>query len=453
MTCNTAPLINRKLSDNFAYISKDIAITGDTKGFITVQRFLDTVVALSKQLPNNKKHIINLCGNRYLFTVVLCASALKKHANLLPSNRNIETQQRLSQRYDDTYIIHDGTDVPSSLLSIDLNESKISKISSVDQIPFIPLEQLAAISFTSGSTGDAKPNGKTWNTFFESTKINSHYMLPETIETIHLLATVPAQHMWGLETSVLMALFANVCVLDSKPLFPQDIQNLLKILPEPRMMVSTPVHLRSIIASNISFPKLETVLCATSPLTQDLAIQVEGLFKAELREVYGCSEIGSMAVRLTSEFDIWKKFKGIHFKQKEFEQIIAQTDHVNEDVILGDFIEILDKDSFRLKGRSDDMIDIAGKRGSLNEINKVLLTFPGLIDGIVFFPPQDRTVPRLVALVALKSEITKKELSNHFRKFLDPAFIPRPIIQVEKLPREDNGKLPKQILLRFYQSL
>lgn len=453
MTTSTFPLTNRKFSDNFAYLTQDNIVTGDPKGFVSSHRFIDTVIALSKQLPDDKSHVINLCGNRYLFTVVLCATVLKKHSNLLPSNRNIATQQRLSERYNDTYVIHDGSETAPSLFAIDISETGISNILSNDQVPSINLDQLAAISFTSGSTGDAKPNEKTWETFVDSTKINSRYMLPDSDETIQLLATVPAQHMWGLETSALMALFTDVCVVDSKPLFPQDIQTLLEALPEPRMMVSTPVHLRALVASNLKFPKLATVLCATSPLTQELATQVEQLFEAEMREVYGCSEIGSMAVRKTAHTEIWNKFEGIHFDRQKSDQILAHTKHVKDAATLGDFIDLIDEHHFRLKGRTDDMIDIAGKRGSLHEINKVLLSFPDLIDGIVFFPPQDRPIPRLVAIVSLKDNASKKQLADHFREYLDPAFIPRPIIKVEKLPREDNGKLPKQALLSFYQTL
>ena len=161
----------------------------------------------------------------------------------------------------------------------------------------------------------------------------------------------------------------------------------------------------------------------------------------------------AMAVRKTAHTDIWNKFEGIHFDIQESDQILAHAEHVKEAATLGDFIELIDQQQFRLKGRTDDMIDIAGKRGSLNEINKVLLSFPDLIDGIVFFPPQDRPIPRLVAIVSLKKDTPKKQLADHFREYLDPAFIARPIIQVEKLPREDNGKLPKKTLLSFYQSL
>ena len=99
------------------------------------------------------------------------------------------------------------------------------------------------------------------------------------------------------------------------------------------------------------------------------------------------------------------------------------------------------------------MVDIAGKRGSLDEINKVLQAFPGLLDGVIFCPQQERSVPRLVAVVVLKPTSSKTELVHHLRQFLDPVFLPRPLFEVQALPREDNGKLPKKVLLDFYQTL
>jgi len=55
--------------------------------------------------------------------------------------------------------------------------------------------------------------------------------------------------------------------------------------------------------------------------------------------------------------------------------------------------------------------------------------------------------------VVLKDESKKAELQAHFRQHLDAAFVPRPILLVEKLPRQENGKLNKAALVEFYQSL
>ncbi len=451
----SAPLSTRILTQNIAYIKQPLASLDNLSGFISTQQFIKHVVALAEQLPG-ARHCINLCSNRYLFMVAFCAAIIKQQTNLLPSNKNIATQQRLAERYPDTYVLHNGDcEIAAELTEFSIAEygNLTSILTNSVEVPQVPLDAIAAISFTSGSTGDAKPNIKTWRTLVESTTINRHYMIPPADNTQYLVATVPAQHMWGLETSVLMALFADVCVVDSKPLFPQDIGDLLNALPEPRLLVSTPVHLRSLVASDLHYPKLNEVLCATSPLTSELATQVEQRFNTSLREVYGCSEIGSMAIRNTANNEIWQRFNGIEFSRQQDQTILASAAHVINDAVLGDFIETVDETHFKLSGRSDDMIDIAGKRGSLNEINKVLLKFTELVDGVVFFPVQNRAIPRLVALVVLPDEISKQQVAEHFRQYVDPAFIPRPIIVVNKLPREENGKLPKQKLLSFYEEI
>lgn len=453
-TVASAPLTTRSLEQPIAYITQTLAPLAGVGGEVSTQQFLDHVHSLAAQLPD-KQHCINLCSNRYLFTVALCAAVLKQQISLLPSNKNIATQSRLAERYEATYVLHNGDcETAAELTKLDISHCALNTHTNT-QVPNIPLNTVAAISFTSGSTGDAKPNTKTWQTFVESSQINARYMLPSASahETHYMLATVPAQHMWGLETSVLLALFANVCVVDAKPLFPQDIYEALNKLPAPRVLVSTPVHLRALNASDLNFEPLSTILCATSPLTQSLAGQIEARFACQLREVYGCSEIGSMAVRNTAQTAIWQRFNGIEFTRQADDSVLASAAHVVNTAILGDFIETLDEQQFKLCGRTDDLIDIAGKRGSLNEINQVLLKFEALSDGVVFFPPQTRAVPRLVALVVLPKNSSKAALAQHFRDYLDPAFVPRPIIEVEQLPREDNGKLPKQRLLAFYEEL
>ncbi len=450
----TTPLVARQASDPIAYITQNLASLEGYKGIVRTDTFLSHVQALANQLPE-KKHIINLCGNRYHFMVSICAAVLRKQINLLPPNKNIATQRRLSERYEDAYVLHDGIDVDPELLSVDLQEIVLTsdgvELSST-AMPEVPLEQLALISFTSGSTGDSKPNEKTWRTLTDSTAINRRYMLPDNDKTYHILATVPGQHMWGLETSVLMALFSKSCVVDSKPLFPSDIQSTLAALPEPRALISTPVHLRSLAASDLQFSKTEIVLCATSPLTQTLAQDIERVFEADLHEVYGCSEVGSMALRKTAKEQEWQKFEGIHFEESD-NQVLASTDYLPIKIALSDKIAMDDTGRFKLLGRSSDMVDIAGKRGSLAEINTVLLQFEGLLDGVVIFPEQDRAVPRLAAMVVLKGGYSGEQLKAHFREYLDSVFVPRPIFYLDALPREENGKLPRKKVDALYAQL
>ena len=450
----TSSLTSRQAKDCIAFVSKELPSLNLRTGFISTETFLSHCYSLASQLPE-KSHIINLCGNRYLFLVSLCAGVLRKQINLLPPNKNLATQESLSGRYDDAYILHDGVSVHDDLYSMNIEGLVLSENFfnwSSDEIEHIPLDQIALISFTSGSTGNSKPNIKTWQTLLESTKTNRQYMLPEKDKTFHILATVPGQHMWGLETSVLIPLFTPACLVDSKPLFPADIQHALSSIPEPRALVTTPVHLRALVNSHFEFSKLDYILCATAPLNQTLAKQSEVKFEAKLHEVYGCNEIGSMAIRKTVTESTWLKFDSICFQQ-EADKIIASTSYLPEPIEMSDQIELLKNDYFNLLGRSSDMVNIAGKRGSLTEINSILLQYEGVEDGVVIFPEQGQVVPRLVAIVVLKGDATKNELKQHFRKYLDDIFVPRRIFQVNGLPREENGKLPQKFLDQLYQKL
>ncbi|MBL4851581.1 MAG: acyl-CoA synthetase [Gammaproteobacteria bacterium] len=446
----TIPLIQRHRQENIAYIDRPLKVLNGHQGEITAKQFLGHVKQLAKILPEHK-YAINLCSNRYLFMVSLCAAIVRKQTSLLPPNKNTVTHKALHKRYGNSYIIHDGT-LGKELPQLDL--STLSLLGSDDfEMPMIAANHLAVISFTSGSTGDSQPIEKTWGTLTASTEINRRYMVPNKIDTFYQLATVPGQHMWGLETSILLALMANVCVVDSKPLFPKDIKTLLAVLPSPKILVSTPVHLRALVASSMDFSSIDRVLCATAPLDQRLAQQTESCFSSRLREIYGCSEVGSIAFRATAHHEMWNCFDDIRFTMKADEEVIVSAEHIFNATKLQDKITMLGEKQFRLEGRASDMINIAGKRGSLHEINQVLQVFPGLLDGIVFFPAQNRTVPRLVALVVLKPRVSKQDLLGYLRSRLDITFVPRPIFLLSSLQREDNGKLPRQYLMDLYDDL
>jgi len=450
-----SPLIQRSLNRRIAYINQPLSSLDGLKGFVTVDQFFDHVCALSRLLPDNA-HVINLCENRYLFLVAVCAGILRDQVTLLPPNANVETQNKLSQRYANTYVLHDGAiEVSSEVESLSLAEcSLLDRSETLDTIPMIPMDQLVVISFTSGSTGDSKPNLKTWRALTVSTEINRQHMIPQD-KPYTILATVPGQHMWGFETSVLMALYTEACMVDAKPFYPKDIQLLLEKIPEPRVLVSAPIHLKALVSSGVSFPNVDITLCATSPLSKELAQQTEALFSGRLHEVYGCSEVGSMALRKTAIEEEWTIFKGIDFEKNNDggEFINVKTQHLLNDHRLNDRLELIGDRQFKFLGRATDMVDIAGKRGSLAELNQIMLNYEGVADGAIIFPEQQKAIPRIVAVLVLKKGYDKAQFKTYFSQQVDAAFVPRKIFLVEKMPRESTGKLPAKKIIALYEEL
>jgi acyl-coenzyme A synthetase/AMP-(fatty) acid ligase len=430
-------------------LTKGLPEVGLPAGEISVTQFLHHVAVLAPQLPQYQ-FAINVCRNRYLFLVTLGAAIVRAQTTLLPPNKRANAQLQLADDYGDVYLLHDGPDELAELPSLNILDLNWDG-SPASDLPLIEDTFLALISFTSGSTGKSKPNLKYWKTLRESTRINADNMLPDPSLLYYHLATVPGQHMWGLETSVIMALFANVCVADSQPLFPADIVSQLKALPSPRTMITTPLHLRSFRGVADSNVKLANLLCATAPLSAELADESEQRFGCPLREVYGCSEVGSMAVRITSQTDLWSGFDGLNFESGSVTKVSAE--HLPQTVELEDRLEFINDTQFRLSGRQTDTIKVAGKRGSLLEVNRLITDHPDVIDAVAFLPEQDRATQRLAALVVFRECGSVAGLRQHLKTKLDSAFVPRPMIAVSGLPREESGKLPRQKVLDLYASL
>ncbi len=446
----TAPLTTRKPDDCLAYVRTPLAALGDRTGGVRVDEFCGQVAALAARLPE-ARYALNLCDNRYLFMLSFCAAMVRGQSNLLPPNKALATQAALLTRYPGSYVLHDGVDVAPGCRALDIGQLSL-RAAAAGSIPSIGLDFPAAITFTSGSTGDAKPHLKPWRTFVVSTGINADHMLVRPQHLVSALATVPGQHMWGMETSILLPLMRRLCISDARPLFPQDVRAALDQLEAPRMLVSTPVHLRALARSGLDFPSVELILCATAPLSKALARQVEVAFGGRLLEVYGCSEVGSMACRHTAEAEVWALFEGLSVDVVDG-QYVASAAHLPAPVSLQDRLQTVGRGRFRLLGRGDDMVEIGGKRGSLQALNNLLLSAEGVRDGAVFLPDTERSVDRLVAAVVLDDPAAKKKIAAHFRAHVDPVFVPRPIHVVPSLPREANGKLPRARLLSLLARL
>ena len=59
-----------------------------------------------------------------------------------------------------------------------------------------------------------------------------------------VLGTVPPQHMYGFESTVLLPLASGAILTAERPYYPADIDSLIRRMPAPRTLFITPFHLR-----------------------------------------------------------------------------------------------------------------------------------------------------------------------------------------------------------------
>ncbi|HVR51314.1 MAG TPA: CoA ligase, partial [Pseudorhodoferax sp.] len=167
----------------------------------------------------------------------------------------------------------------------------------------------------------------------------------------------------------------------------------------------------------------------------------------QLVEIYGCTEAGQVATRRTTDGPEWRTYEGLRLSG-DGEHTRVAGGHVVQPTELADILEVLEPTRFRLLGRSNDLINIAGKRNSLAHLNFHLNSVPGVADGAFWLPADelDGAVTRLVAFVAapgLTQAALQQAVLAHLRPRVDAVFLPRRIVAVPALPREAaTGKLP-----------
>jgi len=416
-----------------------IAISGGQR--ISCREFLGQLQALADVLPD-RLVAINLCADRYAFMLGFFAVIVRGQSNLLLPSHQPGVVREAMLASNNRYVLHDGAFREFSGLELDLRPILAMQYSSAE-IPIIADNQLAAIVHTSGSTGDSAQIAKYWRTLREGAKINLGYLIDDSPDPVGMVATMPPWHMWGLETSILLPLLGNLQVYSGNSLFPEDIRAALEQIPEKKVLVSTPVHLRAIVNSGLEFPKVDWVFSATSPMTQDLAGAVEKVFSAELVDMYGCSETGLLAYRRITRQPEWQFFNEFRLA-RDGSKVRITADHLPESVQLADELEFTENNQFNLVGRDTDLVKVGGKRGSLAELTNRLLAIEGVQDAVVFrlSAAGDDNEIRLSALVVAPNR-TPKQIRNRLAEIVDPLFLPRPIRCVDALPRSSTGKLRK----------
>ncbi|MBN6739886.1 AMP-binding protein [Acidithiobacillus ferrivorans] len=419
---------------------------------VTLRQFLADVNYI-RQLLRPGQHLLNTCQDRYHFMVGLAAAMVAGKTSLLPSTYTTESVKKIVDFAPDLFCIgDDGNDMGFPYLAFPI----VLPNAPVDSSPTIPrLDESLPVAyvFTSGSTGIPVPHLKTWGDLVHSVRAEAQRLGLLDGRTYTVVGTVPPQHMYGFESTILMLWQCAGIIATERYFYPADIYAGISSVARPRVLISTPVHLRSMLATDTPLPSVDLLLSATAPLTRDLAVSAEARFGGELLEIYGSTETGVVATRRTSQTKEWHLLPGLSWMTKG-DRIRIQGGHLQQAMAVGDAVEIVDEQHFLLYGRMEDLVNIAGKRSSISHLNHQLTSVSGVLDGVFFMPDEsdDGRVTRLVAF-AVAPDLDVEIIIERLKQCVDPAFIPRPLKIVDSLPRNTTGKISREALKAMVEAL
>ena len=391
----------------------------------------DVAVVASTLAPAGS--CINLCKDRYRFLVAFAAAISRGKTTLLPASHAPSAVAELVAAHPESTTLDDAT--------VDVAGARSSFQCAPPADDFV-----AVVGHTSGSTGAPAAHAKTWAALFAVTTLNAATVRDAVRPSAGrqrpwIVATVPPQHMYGLELSVLLPLVGGFGIHSGKPLLPADVAVALGQVPAPRVLVSTPVHLRVLAESGVDFPEVAVVVSATAPLMKDAARRVERRFGARLTEMFGSTETCVVATRRTARQEYWRPYPRIRFEHATMGTVV-HAPWFREPQLLQDILDSRPDGSFRVIGRHSDMVEIAGKRVSLADLTRRIASLPGVQDVHVFQPDaRDRAGAARCAALVVAPGLSAQEILRQLRPGVDAVFLPRPLLVVPQLPRNEVGKL------------
>src|SRR5262245_25086607 len=205
---STAPLIG--------LYGPDDVLAWEVDGPRCVSEFLSDVVGLAGSLPDYPS-VLNLLSSRYEFLVGFAAAMVRGQVTLLPQSRAPQTLRRIASENGDCYGLTDRDDTIEGLPCVALPTGRVRPAGPM-AIPRIPLRQQVAVAFTSGSTGQPTPNRKTWGALVSVARDTGIRFGLKAGRCRNVIATVPHQHMFGLEASVMLPIQHGLVMHAARPL-------------------------------------------------------------------------------------------------------------------------------------------------------------------------------------------------------------------------------------------
>jgi len=400
---------------------------------VTIGEFRERAARFASVLPADGGALLNLCEDRFRFLVAYVGAASRGWTNLLPPSRAVDAITEVAARHPGA-VTCDDVWVDAALAAAKCPAIRAS----------VP-PWATTVAYTSGSTGAPQPNAKSWSSLELCTRAKAGLLgvaLPGFTQA-WIVATVPPQHMYGLEFSVLLPLMGSVAVHGGRPLLPVEVSEALTEVPAPRILVTTPLHLRVLVESGVQMPTLALVISATAPLESGTAQKAEAAWRCRVLEVFGSTETCAIARRDTARQSLWDPFDGVSLVPDE-DSTQVSAGWLAAPTKLQDVVELEASGGFAVLGRSSDMIEVAGKRASLGDLTRRLLGVAGVRDAVLVQSDSRGTATRRVAAMVVAPGLTSAEILARLRGAMDPVFLPRPLVIVDELPRSEVGKVSRE---------
>ena len=304
--------------------------------------------------------------------------------------------------------------------------------------------------FTSGSSGFPVGAFKSLNNIEKEIETLKKLVLKRDIKRV--VVTVPFVHIYGVLAGLLLPLALNdVTLIVKEDFLPYELLD--EASKDNTLIVTTPVFIKAMVKLQDSVDlKDKLFISSTAPLSFDDVKNFNEKYGADIMQLFGSTETGGIAYKINLE-QMWTPLDNVEVSSLDDKLSVNSpyiSDFLLKDKIIEvkkpyvteDIIELDSSNRFKLLGRSNKLIKIAGKRISALQIESILEQIPEVNKAIVELVYKKELLRSEQILITLEAtnRVDKKVIKDKISQYYGIITIPFNLKYVDKINYSAMGK-------------
>lgn len=308
------------------------------------------------------------------------------------------------------------------------------------------------LQMSSGTTGEPKCIARAWGDIEDEVETYvSFFTEPQDMTP---LVACPTTHSYGLICGILVALKRGQmpAILDTGN--PKFLLRKLRETERP-YLISSPAILHTLARLLPAGEQIHATMTSGTLLPEPWFKTIRGKSRHMFQQ-YGCSEAGCIAINpdVQAANEVGYVLPRFLMRdpgtQDEPAEIAVQR--------AGAAVETRDLGFRRDDGmlvflsRLDDLINVSGLNVYPKEVEDVVMTFAGIADAVVFRKQDAFAGERVALLFSAEQAVDQRQLRQWCAERLAAHQMPTELLQVERIPRQANGKISRREVAARYDA-
>jgi len=326
------------------------------------------------------------------------------------------------------------------------NKNDINKLEMINKVN----EKSKLLFFTSGSSGFPVGAFKSFDNINEEIKVL--HSLVEKYKIKKVVVTVPFVHIYGVLAGLLLPLsLDNITLIVKEDFLPYELLDEAK--DSGTLVITTPVFIKALskLSKDINLNKT-IFISSTGPLYDDDINLLESKYKTNIMQLFGSTETGGIAYKYGNSLE-WTPMKNVEIKLTKENKLSVKSKFISPYIIDNNILKLeqpfitediieLKNDNFKLIGRSNKLIKIAGKRISALQIETQLEKINGVKNVVVelVYKKELLRSEQIKILVQSENKLSKKIIKDKLSEAFGVLTIPFTVKYVDNINLSAMGK-------------